>query len=604
MDQESSGLNARTGWVRIAIAAGQAVLLYLLYRAGTQKLWPATQPELFFPLLLCGLGLPVIAISSLGQMPAAKLLRWLGFLALVLTGLTLHDWFRRNGLNNEWGSAEYPGHRSDKGPYPSPLLFTFSFLCLYVAQSLKLAYEQKRQGVAQYPQYFDLSWKLLVQLKFSALFVGALFALLALGAGLFDMLKLDFLAELLKREWFNIPVIVLAFGFALHLTDMRPAIVRGIRNLLLVLLSWLLPLATIVLTGFLVSLLYKGVDLLWATRHATNLLLGSCVVLVVLINTAFQDGAALATAPKILRWCARLACFILPVLALLALRALQLRITQYGWSSDRLIAVVCALIALAYGLAYLRAAIAADGLLSKIAGANVVMAYVQLAAVLALFSPLLDPARISVADQVARLRDGKVTAEEFDYRYLRFEGRRYGREALEQLKLETALPEAKQIREKAAFVLALTYKSYAEEPVQVVRPYEVWPKGAVLPEGFLRQPDQKDNGWLTQKDTECLLAKTGGCDVLLQDMNRDGKPEVLVLDRDRYRGGNLYAQVQPGVWKRQGHVYVALEAGDCNRLDEALRAGRAKAVTAWDMLDVDGMRITVRPDDQGRHGCK
>jgi hypothetical protein len=231
---------------------------------------------------------------------------------------------------------------------------------------------------------------LLVQLKFSALFVGALFALLALGAGLFDMLKLDFLAELLKREWFNIPVIVLAFGFALHLTDMRPAIVRGIRNLLLVLLSWLLPLATIVLAGFLVSLLYKGVDLLWATRHATNLLLGSCVVLVVLINTAFQDGAALATAPKILRWCARLACFIAGT-GLAGLACAAMRITQYGWSSDRLIAVVCALIALAYGLAYLRAAIAADGLLSKIAGANVVMAYVQLAAVLALFSPLLDP---------------------------------------------------------------------------------------------------------------------------------------------------------------------------------------------------------------------
>jgi hypothetical protein len=49
---------------------------------------------------------------------------------------------------------------------------------------------------------------------------------------------------------------------------------------------------------------------------------------------------------------------------------------------------------------------------------------------------------------VARLRDGKVTADKFDYRYLRFEGGRYGREALEQLKLENALPEAKQIREK------------------------------------------------------------------------------------------------------------------------------------------------------------
>lgn len=598
MDQESSKLNPRTGWVRVGIAAAQAILLYCLYRAGTQQVWPATMPMVFFPLLLCGLSLPVIAISSLGQMATGKLLRWLGFLALVLTGLTLHDWLRRNGLNNEWDVPD----EVNPVAYPSSLLFMFSFLCLYVAQSLKLAYEQKRQGANQYPLYFDMSWKLLVQLVFSGVFVAALFAVLYLGAALFSLLKLEFLSELLKREWFTIPVIVLAFGCALHLTDMRPAIVRGIRNLLLVLLSWLLPLATLVLAGFLLTLAVQGTELLWDTRQATNLLLGACVVLVVLINTAYQDGAAFAGVPKILRWSVRLACVLLPVLALLALRALQLRIAQYGWSSDRLIAVVCALLALGYGLAYTRAALAQDGLLGKIAGANVVMAYAHLTAVLALFSPVLDPARIAVADQLSRLRDGKVTADKFDYRYLRFQGGRYGREALEQMMQEKALPQSAQIREKAAIVLALTRQEYGKTEVEIIHPFEVWPQGASLPEGFLRQSDNKEKGWLSDRDAKCLIAKTRGCDVLIQDVNRDGKPEVLVLDRNRNYGGNVYFEVQPGVWQSEGRIDV--RADDCEKLNQGLRAGHAKPVPAWDMLDVDGLRLLLIPDTKLRQRCK
>lgn len=599
MNQEFSSVSRSVGLVRVAVAAGQALLLFLLYRAAMDKVWPALVPQWFFPLLLCGLSLPVMAISSLGQMRSAALLRWLAVLLLVLVLLTQHDWLRRNGWNNGWGLPPDEVQIA----FPSPLLFFFSALCLYVAQSLKLAYEQNRQWLGSYPVYFDLSWKLLVQLVFSLIFVGALFALLHLGSALFMMLKLDFLKHLLEKEWFNIPVAVLSFACALHLTDMRPSIVRGIRNLLLVLLSWLLPVATLVLSGFLAALLFSGTELLWQTKHATNLLLSSCVVLVVLINTAFQDGTALQTTARILRWSARVACLLLPILAALALRALQLRIGQYGWSSDRVIAVMCALIALSYGLAYLRAALKADGLLSSIAGVNIVMAYVQLVVVLAMFSPLLDPARIAVADQLARLQQGKVSAEQFDYAYLRFEGGRYGRVALEQLQQlqpEKALPQAATIRARAAQALALTHRG--RERADAITPYEVWPQGAVLPQGFLKQADGTAAPWLSADHRACLIAKTRGCDVLMQDMNHDGKPEVLVLERGSYYGGSLYAELSPGVWEHKGQV--DLQTQECAGVKEALQAGQVKAVPGWDVLEVAGARLVVTPEFAKRRRCK
>jgi len=597
MNQELSSVSRSVGLVRVAVAAGQALLLFLLYRAAMDKVWPALAPQWFFPLLLCGLSLPVMAISSLGQMRSAALLRWLAVLLLILVLLTQHDWLRRNGWNNGWGLPP----DEVQIVFPSPLLFFFSALCLYVAQALKLAYEQNRQWLGSYPVYFDLSWKLLVQLVFSLIFVGALFALLHLGSALFMMLKLDFLKRLLEKEWFNIPVAVLSFACALHLTDMRPSIVRGIRNLLLVLLSWLLPVATLVLSGFLAALLFSGTELLWQTKHATNLLLSSCVVLVVLINTAFQDSTALQTTARILRWSARVACVLLPILAAFALRALQLRIGQYGWSSDRVIAVMCALIALSYGLAYLRAALKADGLLSSIAGVNIVMAYVQLVVVLAMFSPLLDPARIAVADQLARLQQGKVSAEQFDYAYLRFEGGRYGREALGRLAQEKSLPQAALIREKAAQALSLTHQVPGNQEVKEMPPFEIWPQGGRLPESFLQQPGQKAPNWLTANDAECLIAKTHACDVLVQDMNHDGKPEVLVLDRNNYFGGAMYVDVGAGVWQRQGHVDIQVD--DCSKMKDALRTGQAKVVTGWDMLEVAGSRLTVMPDVVKRQRC-
>ena len=93
--------------------------------------------------------------------------------------------------------------------------------------------------MAKYPTHFDVAWKMAVQLALSAAFVGAFWLLLWLGASLFALIKLDFFRKLIGHEWFAIPVTTLAASGALHLTDIRPALVRGARTLALTLLSWI-----------------------------------------------------------------------------------------------------------------------------------------------------------------------------------------------------------------------------------------------------------------------------------------------------------------------------------------------------------------------------
>ena len=92
---------------------------------------------------------------------------------------------------------------------------------------------------------------------------------------------------MLRERWFFEPALALATMVAIHATDIQPGLIRGIRDLGLSLLSWLLPVLAVIVALFLASLLVVSVAPLWATHFAGKLLLTTCAVLIVLINCAY-----------------------------------------------------------------------------------------------------------------------------------------------------------------------------------------------------------------------------------------------------------------------------------------------------------------------------
>ena len=431
---------------RIAVArlvAGllQGLLLYWLYSAAQDKAWPATQPYLLAPLMLIGLLLPVLLVSSLGHLSPRRIGLWMAGAALVLTVLALHD-VSRGAEHFIWGNYK-PG-----APLRviSALLFGFCVVGFYIAHALVLAAAQDQRRLASYPTYFEIAWKLGIQLLFSLLFVAVLVLVLWLGGQLFLLIKLNFLKELLSQAWFVIPVLCFAFSFAIHITDVRPSIVRGIRTVLLVLLSWLMPIAAVLVASFLLTLPFIGFERLWATRHAASVLLGMAGLLVVLINAAFQNGEAGLGVARGIRFGTRLSCLLLPWLVGIAIYALTLRVMAHGWTSARIIAGACLLVASCYAIGYAWAASKYGDWLNWIANVNVGTAFISLLVMVALFTPLMDPARLSVASQMARLNSGKVGADKFDFEYLRFQGARYGQAALQELTMRNTGPDAAVIR--------------------------------------------------------------------------------------------------------------------------------------------------------------
>lgn len=585
------GVGKRVMAVRLAAGLAQGIVLYWLYNASKSAAWPATSAYLMVPLVMLALILPVLLISSLGHLSPRKAGLWLLAALAVLLAMSLNDaWRGQNAspfLNNWDGKAIHS---------PSEKLVVYGAMFFFVAHTLVMAGVREGRRIASYDAYFETAWKLGIQLMFSAGFVGALFAVLFVGSQLFMLIKLAFLRHLLGEAWFVVPVVCAAFSCALHITDVRPTIVRGIRTLLLVLMSWILPVAVVIMVGFLCSLPFTGLNALWETRHATSVLLVAAGLLVALINAAYQNGNADVALP--LRVSARTAAILILPITLVGIYALGLRVGQYGWTSDRVIAAACLLVALCYAAGYAWAAYQYDTWLRPISSVNVAVAFVMLAVLLALFTPIADPARISVSSQMARLAKGKVKADEFDFRYLRFEGGRYGRAALEQLK--------QQGYAEAATALALPDKDRwagsrrATPPKSVADNLTVWPAGTQLPASFLSQQ------WTTLADDEkpaCISKKEHKCDAFLVDLTSDGKPDILLLDV--FSVGTLMTEAPDGTWRMAGtmdHRYSA-----CKPLVERLKSGTFSVVAPHlQDLEVDGQRIEFDHGvlQSGADGCK
>lgn len=575
------------GAARLAIGVVQGLILYLLYQASLGKVWPGNERLLLWPLLLVWLIVPVILISSLGTLNRRQLLIWIPVAAAVLAALGLYDAWRTVAI-----------HTTEDRLQISRQLILAATVGFFVAQSLVMSAAGENRRIASYPAYFETAWKHFVQLAFSGLFVGVAWLVLLLGSELFLLIKLDFLRKLIQESSFVIPVIVFAFSCAMHITDVRPAIVRGIRTLLLVLMSWILPVAVLVIGGFLLSLPFTGLEPLWATRSATAVLLSAAVVLIVLVNAAYQDGVPDVAAAPIVQSSIRFAAILLPPIVVIALYALGLRVSDYGWTTSRLLAASGIVVASIYAAGYAWAALR-KGRLGAISSTNIVNAFMVLAMLLLLFSPLGDPARLSVANQVARLESGKVPAGKFDFAYLRFEGERYGQAALAEIGARVKGNDAQLVRDRIAAVQKLKWRMPPHQdelmlpplPVRLSAKARVWPKGSALPASFLLT----DLNLLAGSPyPACLREEKGECDLVLADLTADGKPEIVMLGVLPEANAVLVREITPGQWRAVGTLPTSLAA--CGPLRQAFISGQySLAPPAISELQIGATRLAVRP---------
>lgn len=566
------------GPIRLGIGLLQGLGLFWLHRSADNdlKIWPATEPLLFGPLLLIVAFLPFVLLAGVGRLRPVTLAIWTAVAGVALALLGLHDIARQSTDTLR------------QSPFLSAPVVLFSAAALFISHHLVAPADLERRRIASFPAYFDTTWKAGVQLAMSIGFTGAFWILLSLGSALFKVIGLDFLEDLIRKDWFWIPVTTFAFAIAVHLTDVRDGLIRGVRTVALMLLSWLLLVMTVLAAGFLGALPFTGLEGLWETGNGTSLVLAAAAALIILINTAYQDGRPDNLPPVVLRVAVRVAAVLLTPLVILAVLGLSLRIGQYGLTPDRIIAAACALVGAAYAVGYGWAALSPfwrkGDWMRPLERTNIWTALLTVAVILLLFSPALDPARLSVMDQVARLERGAVTPDKFDYAFLRFESGKAGQAALERLTLSTNADIATRAR------VAQTEDRLDRPTVVPVRPLptaadiriRVYPSGATLPASFTGQ-----YGRLVEVLGRCTDEQV--CSARLIDLDRDGEDDILIA---RQTTISVFKREPRGLWFEWAIYHRNTCADRSKSIPQAFAEGRFETEPpVFPDLIVDGVRM-------------
>ena len=255
------------------------------------------------------------------------------------------------------------------------------------------------------------------------------------------------------------------------------------------------------------ALLFVGLKPLWATRRAATILLWACALTVFFLNAAYKDGDP-ATLPRgVLRWAGRLAGPALLLLAVLAAYAIGLRIQEYGWTPGRVISSAVALMALIYGGGYAYASSPGVQWLKPLESVNVIASLVVVTMLALLLTPLADPARLSVNSQLSRLAHGAVTADTFDYQFLRFDSGIYGRRGLARL----ARAAGTDAGARAARMLAMKTRQYfPQQAAQSVATEAAFSHATIYPQGSRLPDDFRSADWSSQPQLNGNCLRDGG----------------------------------------------------------------------------------------------
>lgn len=342
-----------------------------------------------------------------------------------------------NGAPDDWGSAE--GWRMVCG-----------FLAVAIAAPLFQAARDAGAARFDYEEVHGHAWTNVVMWCAACAFVGTVFLLGYVLSELFSLIGISLLSDALKEQWFGMALAGTAFGAAVGVLRERDRIVRLLLNVVLAVLGVLAPVLAIGLVLFLLSLPFTGLDALWEATKSTTPILLSCVIgALILANAVVGRNAEEESRFPPLRWGAMALGLTMLPLAVIAAISTGTRIAQYGFTPDRLWALVFVIVATAYGLAYLVALVRGrSDWAVELRPANLRLAFGLCGLALFLALPILSFNAISTRDQVARLQDGRVSPGKFDWAALRFDFGEPGEAAVKRLAASSS-PELRRLAEKA-----------------------------------------------------------------------------------------------------------------------------------------------------------
>lgn len=512
--------------VMLAAGLAQGLLLLTLHTSQASLPAPRTQLSWLIPAHVFVLLGPCALYALRGEFSTRASL--LGALILTTTLATAGSWIG-------WTNSTDVALSSRSSLSGSDTFIWISLLVWFVALPFVQSGLRHRNANFPYADLFNDAWRNLLLLLNCLFFTAIFWLLLVLWAGLFSMLGIKLFATLFKSIEFIYIATAMTMGFAASLEERGTAALGSARKHLLGFQKRLLPLASLILVLFVLTLAGTGIQPLWNTRYATPLILVLQMAVVTLTNAAWQDGEQAAPSTRAIAWLIRASLLLLPVLSMLAAWSLWLRVDQYGWTEDRFWATFITATMGLYALAYAYSATRSDWL-PTLGQLNTKLALALIAALLLTCSPLLDPKSIVASNQVQRLLTGQIEAERFDYNLLRFDLGRAGHAALLQLTELRGHPSADVVNQQAKAALTKTtrYES-AKRPdalskEEIAKKLHPYPVGATINPSFL---DYLEQTYKYSGRDPYSLSRDTSHPLLVIDLNNDDTPEYVLFTNTR-----------------------------------------------------------------------
>ncbi len=389
---------------RLQLALAGAVggaLLWLVYKVSEEE-WIGHYPAFaLFGLILTGFGALLAMAGPLGLIRALPRAAGLG---LGVAGLILVTALRYADADDLFNSA-------------IPALALLTVATLPVPFLIAAAKSDWRD----YPVLFLEAWSIVLRLAAAGAFTGLVWLVIYLSDEVLGIVGIEVIGQLLDYE-----LVVMALTGAIFGLGM--AVIHDLADLLspyvvLRMFRLFLPVVLGVMAVFLVALPFRGLDGLVSGLSPAGLLLTMVAGGIALVSIAIdQTDADAAQSPLLLR-CTQGMALVLPVIAGLALYAIWLRVSDYGWSPERLFIVLVAAIGVAYGLVYAGSVLRGGPWMERIRQGNIRMALAVLVLAALWLTPVLNAERISAHDQLARFEAGTTPVEALDTYALRSWGK-------------------------------------------------------------------------------------------------------------------------------------------------------------------------------------
>ncbi|UQI41595.1 DUF4153 domain-containing protein [Vreelandella venusta] len=513
-DNRLSALDRSTSIGLILIALFQGVALYALHLAVEHTHWLATDQRWLSALYSITIVVPAFYLISM-----VRLRDRINLIPLLLTPLLF--WM---GWHLGWATSV------PEAPYrnTSPLMASFS-MTVGVAMLILALFFRSSASSGTWPKAYqpllNYSWEFALTIAQVSLFIGVFWVILGLWGALFTAIGIDFFERVFYKPVFVYPVTWLMLGIAVVMIRNRFRFLASVRLMCEALIKTLLPLVALVILLFFAVLMWTGLEPIWDTGKAAQILMALMLTLLLFFNAVFHQTHSNPPYPGWLRNTVLVAVVLLPIGSLLAAWALWLRIDQYGLSLDRLWAgLLQALVAtftFSYSVIILWRRKAA---LPGIHRVNRWLALLVASVLILVNTPLADMSHWSAQHQVKRLLDGHTAVEDFDFDYVLYRLGRPGKLALQELAKSEFAQTHPELKRRVEFHIKQAQSGNTESLLDtndLAQQFRIRPETATMPESLLVLLAKQDLMCLNQPDP-CIAVRI------------DDDPSIQWLIYDQY----------------------------------------------------------------------